>query len=150
MCLEPQSFRFGICAIMRSLGSLVSCWNLAPFWELVLSHSLLLDLTILEWDKSLSIFISIYFCSFGLSLVHLLNLWSFMCWIGFFLYNLDTACLVTLLCVPSRFTWCFCSNCISFLVLESFMHAYLLYDYIMACLLSLIQYIRETPPIPNG
>jgi len=49
---------------------------------LVLSHSLFLDLTILEWDKSLSIFISIYFCSCGLSLVPLLNLWSFMCWIG--------------------------------------------------------------------
>jgi hypothetical protein len=38
---------------------------------------------------------------------------------------------------------------VSPLVLESLVHAYLLYVNFMACLLSLIQYIGETPPYPK-
>ena len=43
-------------------------------------------------------------------------------------------------CVLSWFNWCFV-QIVSHLVLESLVHAYLLYVYLMACLLSLIQYI---------
>ena len=47
--------------------------------------------------------------------------------------------LVTLVCTL-LVNWCFV-RIVSRLVLESFVHAYLLYVYLMACLLSLIQYI---------
>ena len=49
--------------------------------------------------------------------------------------------LVTLMCVFLD-NWCFV-QIVSCLVLESLVHAYLLYVYLMACLLSLIQYIGQ-------
>ena len=51
-----------------------------------------------------------------------------------------TLYLVTLVCVLSWFVWCFV-QIVSHLVLESLVHAYLLYVYLMACLLLLTQYI---------
>jgi hypothetical protein len=50
--------------------------------------------------------------------------------------------------VPSWFTWCYV-QIVSPLVLESLVHAYLLYVYSMASFLSLIQYIGETPSNPK-
>lgn len=82
MCLEVWSFRFGILCHHEKFGEFGFLLEPCSFWELVLSHSLFHTLTILEWDKSLSICIFIYLLLFGFCLVHLLNLWSFMCWIG--------------------------------------------------------------------
>ena len=82
MCLDAQSFRFGILCHHEKFGEFGFLLEPCSFWELVLSHSLFHDLTILEWDKSLSICIFIYLLLLGFCLVHLLNLWSFMCWIG--------------------------------------------------------------------
>ena len=48
MCLEPQSFRFGILCHHEKFGEFGFLLEPCSFWELVLSHSLLLDLTILE------------------------------------------------------------------------------------------------------
>ena len=70
------------CAIMKNLGSLVSCRNFALFGSWFCIIPCVMFCPILEWDKSLSICVFIYLLLFGFCLVHLLNLWSFMCWIG--------------------------------------------------------------------
>ena len=46
--------------------------------------------------------------------------------------------------LPSWFTWCYI-QIVSPLVLESLVHAYLLYVFSLSCFLSLTQYIGETP-----
>ena len=102
---------------------------------------------LLGWDKSLSlgIFLILFLWLFR---VHLLNLCSFMCWFGSsiqFGHLLSSHTFVCVLLVYLVFLF----KLYLLLVLESLMHAYLLHVYIMACLLSLIQYVGETPPNPN-
>ena len=121
------------------------CWGFGlfvrtlPFFGSWLSHYLIFGFSLLKWDKSLSICVLYIILLFVLCFVHSLNFGVNLVLIWFFDMIWTNFWHVTLLCVI-LFYFVFCLNHISIWFLKV-LHAYLLYVYPMACLLSLIQYI---------
>ena len=132
-----------LCAINKSLEGLV--YLLEPyfsFWELVISFfyncfTFLNEIN--RWAWVFFVFLHAYWFLWSLVLNSSINhvlIWFFdIIWIAF---------VVPYLGVPFLICFVFCSNYISIWFLKVLcMH--INYVYFMACLLSLIQYIGETP-----
>jgi hypothetical protein len=131
-CLEDKSFLFGtLCAIIKSVESLVCLFKPCFLWELVISF-LVIYFLLLKWDMLLSMCVLVMLYAHWLLRCSLGELWSQFCVDLIIWYNLDNLlslhnfmCSHALLGVLSKLYL--------FWALESIVHAYLLNVYLMTC-----------------
>ena len=135
---KTNLFFLVLCAIIKSVEGLVYLLEPYSLWELLISL-VGIWFSFLKWDKSLSMCVLFIFYAHWFCLVHLLIFGFYLMLIWVFDIIWTTVCWVTLLCAFLVYL-VFCPNCISFGSWK-FVHAYLLYIYLISCSLSSIQYI---------